>query len=835
MGRDEGAERDHLAGGVAGLQAQQVLRLQAEGLIGLDVDLVGAAEAVEVVDVERAHEDLHGLEEVGQAHALRPRLLAVDVGPDLGHADLVAGEDAGQARVLGRVDDDLLDRVVQGLGAQARPVLDLHAEAAELAQALDRGRRIGGDHRVGDLRQLLVQLGHDGVGRQLRRAALVEVVEHLEHRALARAVDQAVHREAREGHRVGDAGRRLDDLVDLVHDGLGAIEGGGVGQLDDGDEVELVLLRHEAGGGAQEAEGGQGQEHAVDGERHGRLAQHPPHAADIAGGGAGEDLVERPKQPTEGAVDQPLEAVLPGAVRLQQDGGQGRRQGQGVERRDDRRDGDGQGELAVEQARQAGEEGGRHEHRAQHQRRGDDRAGHLGHGLFGRLDRRAAKRDVALDVLDHDDGVVDHDADGQDQAEQGQGVQPEAQHHHDREGADQRHGHGDQRDDRGAPALQEQDHHEDHQDQGLEQGVDHRIDGFMHEDGGVVDDVVLDPLGEILLQALHGGADGVGHLQGVGARALEDRQGDGFLVVEVAAQGVVVRAELDAGHVAQVADLASRARTHHDVAELLLGGQAALGVDGDLEVGLAGRGRRADLAGGDLDVLLAQGRDDVAGGHAAGRQLLGVQPDAHGIGAGAEHLHVAHAIGAGQGVLDVQLGVVGQVELVVAVIGRGQVHDHQQGRRGLGGGHADALHLLGQAREHLGHPVLHQHLGLVAVGAEGEGDGEVHGPVGGRLTRLVEHALDAVDGLFERRGDRLGDHRGLGAGIDGVDRHRGRDHLGIFSDGQERQGDQPRHQDDDRQHRREAGTAHEEPGEVHGFVLGKRAPEDRRGRIRMRG
>ena len=46
---------------------------------------------------------------------------------------------------------------------------------------------------------------------------------------------------------------------------------------------------------------------------------------------------------------------------------------------------------------------------------------------------------VALDVLDHDDGVVDHDADRQHQAEQRQRVEREADRRHHREGADQRH------------------------------------------------------------------------------------------------------------------------------------------------------------------------------------------------------------------------------------------------------------------------------------------------------------------------------------------------------------------------------------------------------------
>ena len=56
--------------------------------------------------------------------------------------------------------------------------------------------------------------------------------------------------------------------------------------------------------------------------------------------------------------------------------------------------------------------------------------------------------DVVLDRLDDHDGVVDHDADGQHQAEQRQVVEAETQGGHHGEGADDGHRHGDQRDDR---------------------------------------------------------------------------------------------------------------------------------------------------------------------------------------------------------------------------------------------------------------------------------------------------------------------------------------------------------------------------------------------------
>ena len=59
------------------------------------------------------------------------------------------------------------------------------------------------------------------------------------------------------------------------------------------------------------------------------------------------------------------------------------------------------------------------------QRRHDGRVADLGHRLDRRLRARAAvaHRPVAGDVLDHDDGVVDQDADREDQREQADAVQ----------------------------------------------------------------------------------------------------------------------------------------------------------------------------------------------------------------------------------------------------------------------------------------------------------------------------------------------------------------------------------------------------------------------------
>ena len=97
-----------------------------------------------------------------------------------------------------------------------------------------------------------------------------------------------------------------------------------------------------------------------------------------------------------------------------------------------------------------------------------DRPGHLLH----RLDRRFLRLHAVLDVvhhrLDDDDRVVDDDADGEHEAQQREHVDREAEQREEHERADERHRHGQQRNQRRAPVLQEDEHDDDHEHHRLE-------------------------------------------------------------------------------------------------------------------------------------------------------------------------------------------------------------------------------------------------------------------------------------------------------------------------------------------------------------------------------
>ncbi|MNF32813.1 hypothetical protein D3C84_136120 [compost metagenome] len=460
-------------------------------------------------------------------------LFPVDGGIDLGHVDLIAGEQARQFRHALALGDDVLGFLVQRLIAQAATVFDLQAEAADGAQPLYWWRREDRDIGVFDVGELGIECSGDGGGRLARVLALVEWLERGEDNAAVGAVGKAVDRQPRERHGVGHARLLEGNFRHLLDHSFRAVEAGGIRQLGKGHQVLLVLGRYETSRGSGEAQPRQSHEAGIQHQGDTAAANDPRHRADITMAGTVEEAVERAEQPAaEQLVEEPGEAVLRCVVVLEQDCGQGRRQRQRVERRDHRGDGNGQGELLVELPRQTGDERRRYEHRAQYQRRGDDRAGHFAHGALGGFDRRQAQADIPFDVLHHHDGVVHNDTDGQHQAEQRQGVERETEQVHHGKGTDQGYRHRHQRDDRSAPGLQEQDHHQHNQYQGFEQGMDDRFDGATYEDGRVIDDAVVHAFGEALFELGHFLPDLVGDLDGIGAGALEDRDGHRWLVVE---------------------------------------------------------------------------------------------------------------------------------------------------------------------------------------------------------------------------------------------------------------------------------------------------------------
>ncbi len=332
--------------------------------------------------------------------------------------------------------------------------------------------------------------------------------------------------------------------------------------------------------------------------------------------------------------------------------------------------------------------------------------------------------------------------------------------------------------------MQEQDHHQNHEDQCFEEGVNHCFDGTAHEDRRVIDDAEVHAFREALLQLRHLVAHFVGDFDRVGTRTLEDRDRHRRLVVQQGAQGVLAGTQLNACDVFQTCDFTVVAGANDDVLELFFRNQATLGVDRQLERSGIRCRRGAQGTGSHLTVLLTNRGDHIGGGQVARSGLVRVEPHSQGVVAHTEQLHITNTAQARQLILDIEQGVVGQVEHVVAFVRRGQVHNHGQVGRSLVHGDTDTRHFFWKLRFGPGHAVLHLHLCVVQVSAQRKGDGQGDLAVSGGLRGHVQHVLDAGDGLLQWSGHGFTDDFWVGAREVGTD-HNGRRHdFRVFADRQ---------------------------------------------------
>ena len=119
-------------------------------------------------------------------------------------------------------------------------------------------------------------------------------------------------------------------------------------------------------------------------------------------------------------------------------------------------------------------------------------------------------------------------------------------------------GHVDHRQDHGPPVLEEDQDDEADQDHRVAEGLEDLADRLADVRRGVVGDVVVDPVGEPRLELLHLGPHAVGDVQRIGSGKLVDAKAHRWVAVEGARLVVVLRAHLDAGHVAQPDDAGRR-------------------------------------------------------------------------------------------------------------------------------------------------------------------------------------------------------------------------------------------------------------------------------------
>ncbi len=218
---------------------------------------------------------------------------------------------------------------------------------------------------------------------------------------------------------------------------------------------------------------------------------------------------------------------------------------------------------------------------------------------------------MALDVLDHHDGVVHNQPCRKRNAKQCERIDREPEDLDKGEGADQRDRDGDRGNNGRAPVLQEQEDHSDDDEDGLADGDLDLADGVADHRRGIDCDDALHAGREGLLQLRQDGPAAFVHVQRVGIGELLHADADslaGVLAIgETKIGAVVLRAQIGVAHVLQQDQAAQRcAALEDDVVELVRIAQPADHAHGHL-VALPRVGRwLAKLARGHFHVLLRQ-------------------------------------------------------------------------------------------------------------------------------------------------------------------------------------------------------------------------------------
>ncbi len=521
------------------------------GGLGLDDDPIFLAAIGVGRDPPRAEQRLEGVGDVLDRDPEVAGAGGVDGDPELRLGLLIVGIEIDDSRIgggsrqnpvagpgelgIGRAGDDEADRLAAAAAADRRAHLGVAAHRGDLAEpAVDLL-----DDVLGGLLTLLPGFQEDD------EIAAVEIV--------------AVAEAARSPGDDRPDGALVDERKQLAlrveHVAVHLRVAGALGRADVGGEDSDILGRHQLRAKGREQRSGAGEEEPDDDERDQRPADHSVEPARIEAFEPAEAVVDPAREAAPLLIFEELRAE-----HRREAEGEKPRKGDGADHR--------RGELAEQQSGLAGDEHDRHEHGADDERGRDDGEADLAGPLEGGGERRLALLDPVIDVLEHDDGVVDDNSDREHHGEQGQQVDRESEQPQHREAGEQAERNGDGGDQGRSPVAQEQ--VDDENDEHGRFGERHPdlFDGPADEQALVGADHDVHAFGERGLQLLGRLLGRVGNGQRVRARLPDDAEADRFLAVETESGIGILRSLLDPGDVAQADEIAVRAATDDELGEL---------------------------------------------------------------------------------------------------------------------------------------------------------------------------------------------------------------------------------------------------------------------------
>ena len=173
-----------------------------------------------------------------------------------------------------------------------------------------------------------------------------------------------------------------------------------------------------------------------------------------------------------------------------------RRQGQGNEPRNDHGACQSESEFEEQAAGRSRHEGDRRINGSESESHRHDGEADLAHARERGFEGLHTFLDVAEDVLQNDDGVIDDKADGEHHGEQSEHVDRQPGHQHDRESGDERDRDGDDRNHRSPERVQEEHDDQDDERYGLENRREHRFDRLFDKLRRIIADLGIDSLGQ---------------------------------------------------------------------------------------------------------------------------------------------------------------------------------------------------------------------------------------------------------------------------------------------------------------------------------------------------
>ena len=562
------------------------------------------------------------------------------------HGELRLGRLVGDHRIA-EVGEILLDALGERLGGLEDALVvraeQRHLDAGSAARAQPQRVRAGDpDAGTGDLRQGAAQLPHDLllaagplVPRRQRSdgedAVEVPAPDGGEHALDLAAVD------------VG-----LQDLLDAIRLPIRIGEADAIGSGGEDAQDTAVLGRDQLLVEDAEEPPGDGAERERDGAcDHGRVQ-----------GQAQRACIEPGQPPAERGDPAPA-----GRRSLRQPGRERRHQRQGDEGGDADRDRQDEAEFPEQAPGRAGKEGDRDEDRNEGDGRGDDGEEDLSRADHGSGAAREPRAPAALDVLEHDDRVVDDHAGGEHQREQGQQIDGEAdepdRRHRAHQGQGDRHG----RDQRGAQRADEEPDggHDDCHGDG--QGDDHLAHGAADERRVVGNERDLH-LGEAFVEAFHHAGHVVGDVDRVRPGLPDDAEADDAPSALAHVGLRILRPEEHLGHVADCHGVADG-----QAADLIGGDHRGVGTHDELLV------LGAEAAGGQVEGSVSEHGGDIAHGQAERGQAQGIDHHAQHALAVAEQVDRGNTVDGDQGGDDVLLDDPGERLFAQGLARRGEAHD----------------------------------------------------------------------------------------------------------------------------------------------------------------